>query len=67
VTAKGNFEVGDEVIVHGTVTAVWPDGQLTVQIAGAGHKVTLQGDSGHVMPTDAEPAQKTSGKPKRLV
>jgi hypothetical protein len=63
----GNFEVGDEVTVRGTVTAAWPDGQVTVQIAGAGHKVTLQGDSGHIMPADAVPAPKTLGKPKRLV
>ena len=61
--AKGNFEVGDEVIVRGTVTAVWPDGQVTVQIAGAGHKVTLGGDSGYIVAADGQPSPKTSGKP----
>jgi hypothetical protein len=65
--AKGNFNVGDEVMVRGTVTAVWPDGQVTIQIAGAGHKITLQGDTGHVIAADGEPAAKPSGKAKRLV
>jgi hypothetical protein len=62
--AKGNFEVGDEVVVRGTVTAVCPDGQ-TVQLAWAGHKVTLAGDSSNIVPADGAP--KPSGKPKRLV
>lgn len=64
---KGNFEVGAEVLVRAAVTAVWPDGQVTVQIAGAGHKVTLGGDSGYVVAADGEPAPKPSGKAKRLV
>ena len=33
--AKGDFEVDDEVSVRGAVTAVSPDGQVTIQIAGA--------------------------------
>ena len=65
--AKGNFEVGDEVMVRGAVTAVWPDGQVTVQIAGAGHKVTLQGNNGNIVPADGAPAPKPSGKRGRLV
>ena len=27
--ANSNFEVGNEVMVRGAVTAVWPDGQVT--------------------------------------
>jgi hypothetical protein len=65
--AKGNFEVGDEVLVRGAVTAVWPDGQVTVQIAGAGHKVTLQGDMGHILKADGTAALPSPGKRERLV
>jgi hypothetical protein len=65
--AKSNYEVGDEVMLRGEVTAVWPDGQVTVKIAWAGHKVTLPGDSGNITPADAAPPPKPSGKPKRLV
>ena len=64
---KGNFEVGDEVMVRGSVTAVWPDGQGPVQIAWAGQKITMLGDTGNIVPADNEPAPKPSGKPKRLV
>jgi hypothetical protein len=62
---KRNFEVGDEV--RDSVTAVWPDGQVTIQIAGAGHKVTMRGDTGHIVATDGAPTSKPSGKPRRLV
>ena len=65
--AKSNFEVGDEVLVRGSVTAVWPDGQVTVQIAWAAHKVTMPGDSGNIMPADAAKGPKPSGKPRRLI
>ena len=65
--AKGDFHVGDEVMVRGVVTAAWPDGQVTVQIAGAGHKVTLQGDTGHILAAEIAPAPKPSGKRGRLV
>jgi hypothetical protein len=64
--AKGNFNVGDEVMVRAAVTAVWPDGQVTIQIAGAGHKVTLGGNSGYIVAADGEAASKPS-KPRRLV
>ena len=64
---KGDFEVGDEVMVLGAVMAIWPDGQVTVQIAGAGHNVTLHGDTGHIVAVDGEPAPKPSGKRGRLV
>ena len=59
--AKGNFEVGDEVMVRGAVTAVWPDGQITVQIAGAGHKVTLGGDSGYIVAAERPEALRQAG------
>jgi hypothetical protein len=66
--AKGKFDVGDEVMVRATVTAIWPDGQVTVQLAGAGHKVTMHGDTGHILPADGEPAPKPSGgRQRRLV
>ena len=65
--ATSNFEVGDEVTVRGAVTAVSPDGQVTIQIAGAGHKVTMRGDTGNIAPADGAPAPKPSGKPKQLV
>jgi hypothetical protein len=64
--AKSGFEVGDEVMVRGAVTAVWPDGQITIQIAGAGHRVTLQSD-GYVVPANRTSAPKPSGKRARLV
>ena len=64
---KSNFEVGDEVTVRGTVTAVWPDGQVTVQLAWAAHKVTMPGDWGNIISADGAPVAKPSGKPKRLV
>ena len=62
--AKSDFQVGNEVMVRGAVTAVWPDGLVTVQIAGAGHKVTLGGDSGYIVivVADGERAPKPSGK-----
>ena len=63
---KSNFEVGDEVLVRGVVTAVWPDGQVTVQIAWAAHKVTMPGGNGNIMPADGGPL-KPSDKPRRLV
>lgn len=65
--AKSNFEVGDEVMVRGAVTAVWPDGQVTVQIAGAGNKVTVQSDTGHILLADDAQPPKPSGKRGRLV
>jgi hypothetical protein len=65
--AKSNFDVGDEVMVRGAVTAVWPDGQIAVQIAGAGNKVTLRGDAGHIVVADGASAPKPSGKRGRLV
>jgi hypothetical protein len=65
--AKDKFEVGDEVMVRGTVTGAWPDGQVTVQIAGVGHKVTLQGGSDHIVRADDAPAPKPSAKRGRLV
>ena len=43
--ATVRYEVGDEVMVRGTVTATWPDGQVAVQIAADGDNVMVQGDS----------------------
>ena len=63
--AKDKFEVGDEVQINATVTAVWPDGHVTIQIAGAGHKVTMRGDTGNIAPADGAPA-KLSGNPSGL-
>jgi hypothetical protein len=65
--ATGSFEVGDEVLIRGAVTAVWPDGQVTVQLAWAAHKVTMPGDSGNIILADGAPVAKPSGKAKRLV
>ena len=37
------------------------------QVAGAGHKVTLRGDTGHIGPGDGATTPKPSGKRERLV
>ena len=58
--AKDKFEVGDEVMVRGAVTAVWPDGQVTILIASAGHKVTL---TARHRRAEGAPAPKLSGNP----
>ena len=36
-------------MVRGSLTAVWPDGQVTVQIAWVADKVTMPGDTGNIV------------------
>ena len=43
--AKGTIKVGDEVMIRATVTAIWKDGHVTVQMKSAGQKVTLPNNS----------------------
>ena len=58
--AKGTIKVGDEVMVRATVTSIWKEGHVTVQIKSAGQKVTLPDDSDIEQTSQAEPA-----RPKR--
>ena len=43
--AKQRIEVGDRLTIGADVTAVWPDGKITIYIPSAGQKVTLPSDS----------------------
>jgi hypothetical protein len=47
--ANGTIKVGDEVLVRATVTAVWKDGSVTLEIKSTGQKVTLPDGSDIVM------------------
>ena len=57
--ARGKIEVGEEVMIRATVTAVWKDGHITVHINSIGQKVTLPNESDIVV-ADSAPA-----RPKR--
>jgi hypothetical protein len=43
--SKRKIEVGDELMIRATVTAVWTDGHITVHISSLSQKVTLPNDS----------------------
>ena len=58
--AKGMIKIGDEVMVRATVTAIWKDGHVTVQVKSAGQKVTLPNNSDIEQTNQLEPA-----RPKR--
>jgi hypothetical protein len=60
---KRKIEVGDELMIRSTVTAVWTDGHLTVHVSSAGLKITLPDDS-DVVATVKKPARSSTKRRK---